>query len=459
MMRRNPWNREPSDEAVKEMAASIRDVGVLQPVTARPVPGEDGADLELVMGERRWAACMRISPDYEVPVIIRELDDKETAKLLAVENFQRHDLNPVEEARALAHMRESGWKVVEIAAAVGRNRGSVHRTLKILELPPEGLAAVADGMLAVQAAVKITALPADLQLRAIEDCVNPTTHARALGEREALAMLQERYVQPMMDREEWDKQRPAAENEWPTCEWTDYEEARSLAAAASGWRPVMERPEQWRRSKCYSGEVPTWLELARRHGATMRFGCVAGAPVPMVDVEPLVDAEKAAHAEHPAECVFEMASWEKEGNRAEMRREEVEGLKARQEKDEAVRKDFVRLCEDVLSGNMALSSMKVLCGWARDRLLDDYEEQLRDLYGLEGEGGVEELANELEMGDPDWATIGRLATMVEVMVLAPEAGVPPVRRLAALVEDLLAAKAIRKKDFEALVAEMEGGAL
>ena len=123
------------DEALSELTASIHRHGVLQPLLV----SEDGADRYLLItGERRWRAARRAGL-RTVPAVIRErLEDSDQLELALVENLQRQDLTPLEEARALDHLRTSlGLSQIEISARVGMNRSTVANALRLLKLPRE----------------------------------------------------------------------------------------------------------------------------------------------------------------------------------------------------------------------------------------------------------------------------------------------------------------------------------
>jgi len=131
---------------IDELAASIKARGLLQPILARPRPA---GDYEIVAGERRWRAAQKAKL-HNVPVIIRELTDEETAEVALVENVQRVDLNPVEEARGLARLAEDYKRTQEeIAEAVGKSRSHVANMLRLLSLPQIVLAALESGQIAM----------------------------------------------------------------------------------------------------------------------------------------------------------------------------------------------------------------------------------------------------------------------------------------------------------------------
>ncbi|MCQ2408138.1 MAG: ParB/RepB/Spo0J family partition protein [Oscillospiraceae bacterium] len=120
------------DEALTELAESIQAHGMLQPIVVRPI-GE--RRYQIVAGERRWRAAKRIGLS-EVPVIIRELSDHEASQIALIENLQRENLNPIEEALGYqALMQQFGMTQEEVAKTVGRSRSSVANSLRLLNLP------------------------------------------------------------------------------------------------------------------------------------------------------------------------------------------------------------------------------------------------------------------------------------------------------------------------------------
>jgi ParB family chromosome partitioning protein len=120
------------------LVQSIREKGVIQPLLVRPVGdggSEAGADFELVAGERRWRAAQRAGL-HEVPVVIRPFGDAEVLEIALVENLQREDLTPLEEAEAYSRlMHEFGRNQAEVAETIGKSRSHVANTLRLLALP------------------------------------------------------------------------------------------------------------------------------------------------------------------------------------------------------------------------------------------------------------------------------------------------------------------------------------
>lgn len=127
--------RKTFDEgALQELADSITQHGVLQPLLVRPLPS---GGYQLVAGERRWRAS-RIAGLKEVPVVIKELSDIETMEIAIIENLQREDLNPIEEAEGLqALIDRCGFTQEEIAVSVGKSRPAIANSLRLLKLPQD----------------------------------------------------------------------------------------------------------------------------------------------------------------------------------------------------------------------------------------------------------------------------------------------------------------------------------
>lgn len=120
--------------ALQELADSIVQHGVLQPLLVRPLPS---GGYQLVAGERRWRAS-RIAGLKEVPVVVKELSDVETMEIAIIENLQREDLNPIEEAEGLqALIDRCGFTQEDVAVSVGKSRPAIANALRLLKLPQE----------------------------------------------------------------------------------------------------------------------------------------------------------------------------------------------------------------------------------------------------------------------------------------------------------------------------------
>ena len=135
--------RDFPPESLRELANSIREQGILQPLVVR----RQGDVLELIAGERRWRAA-QLAGLTEVPVIVRDADDTTTLELMLVENLQREGLNPLEEAQGYAELIERFQLTQDsVATKVGRSRTAVANALRLLKLPIAALAALRDGVI------------------------------------------------------------------------------------------------------------------------------------------------------------------------------------------------------------------------------------------------------------------------------------------------------------------------
>ena len=138
--------RSFAEDALEDLASSIREKGIIQPLILRVNP-RDPAGFQIVAGERRWRAAQRAQL-HEVPAIVRDLDDTEVLEIAIIENIQRADLNPVEEATAYRQLMDRfGHTQEKLAEALGKSRSHIANTLRLLNLAPEILAWLRDGRL------------------------------------------------------------------------------------------------------------------------------------------------------------------------------------------------------------------------------------------------------------------------------------------------------------------------
>jgi len=198
--------KEFPPEALRELADSIREQGIIQPLIVRPrghgTAGEGGAGFELIAGERRWRAAQLLELK-EIPVIVRSADDRAVLELALIENLQRENLNPLEEAQGYAELVEKfQLRQEDVARKVGKSRVAVANALRLLKLDSELQAYVRDGRLSVGHAKVILGLNAapeqrlaaeriirdGLNVRQTEDLVSrlqrspePTGTSRASG--------------------------------------------------------------------------------------------------------------------------------------------------------------------------------------------------------------------------------------------------------------------------------------
>ena len=135
-----------SEDALADRAASIKEKGIIQPLIVRPAPNREG-HYEIVAGERRWRAA-QIAQRHDVPVLVREFDDTEVLEVAIIENIQRADLNPVDEAAGYRQLMERfGHTQEQLASALGKSRSHIANQMRLLNLPGDVLDWLAAGKL------------------------------------------------------------------------------------------------------------------------------------------------------------------------------------------------------------------------------------------------------------------------------------------------------------------------
>ena len=178
---RNP-RRLFAEAELDELAQSIRTHGVVQPVVVRSATGRPG-HYEIVAGERRWRASQRAELT-ELPVLVREMDDRTALEIAIVENVQRADLNPVEEARGYQALIDGhAYTQADLGNVIGKSRSHVANTLRLLRLPDNVLAMLSEGSLSAgHARALVTAQdPAALARRIVAEGLS-VRQAESLGQ-------------------------------------------------------------------------------------------------------------------------------------------------------------------------------------------------------------------------------------------------------------------------------------
>jgi len=164
------------NESLEDLADSIRAQGVVQPIVVRPI---DGSNYEIVAGERRWRAA-QMAELQDVPVVVREMDDRTAIAVALIENIQRENLNPLEEAHALQRLIDEFEMTHQQAAeAVGRSRTAVSNLLRLLELGEVATGMVQRGELEMGHARALLALSGGKQAEAAHHVVNHGLSVRA----------------------------------------------------------------------------------------------------------------------------------------------------------------------------------------------------------------------------------------------------------------------------------------
>ncbi|WP_436785609.1 ParB/RepB/Spo0J family partition protein [Stutzerimonas frequens] len=175
--------RDMDPQALEELAQSIKIHGVMQPIVVRPL---SGARYEIIAGERRWRASQQAGLE-KVPALVREVPDEAAIAMALIENIQREDLNPIEEAVALQRLQqEFQLTQQQVADAVGKSRVSVSNLLRLIALPDEIKTLLAHGDLEMGHARALLGLPGDQQVEGARHVV-----ARGLTVRQTEALVRQ----------------------------------------------------------------------------------------------------------------------------------------------------------------------------------------------------------------------------------------------------------------------------
>ena len=167
-------------EALKELSESIKTQGVIQPILVRPI---DGGKHEIIAGERRWRAA-RMAGLTAVPVVIRNIPDNQALAVALIENIQREDLNPLEEAQGIQRLtNEFGLTHQAAAEALGRSRAAITNLLRLLELAPPVRELLGQGKLDMGHARALLALPALRQVELANEIVGKNLTVREVEKR------------------------------------------------------------------------------------------------------------------------------------------------------------------------------------------------------------------------------------------------------------------------------------
>ena len=186
-------------DALGELAQSIKSQGVMQPILVRPLPD---ARYEIIAGERRWRAA-RMAGLAEVPALVRDVPDREALAVSLIENIQREDLNPLEEATGVQRLiREFSMTHAEAAEALGRSRSALTNLLRLLDLAPPVRDLLAHGRLDMGHARALLALPVTQQIELAREAAEKQLSVRDVERRVGAAMKQPGPARrPRVDRD------------------------------------------------------------------------------------------------------------------------------------------------------------------------------------------------------------------------------------------------------------------
>ena len=160
-VRANPNNPRQyfNDDDLRDLANSIREHGIVQPILVRPVLNAGPYLFEIIAGERRWRAA-QLAELHSIPIIIREVEDKQALEIAIVENVQRSDLNPIEEAAGYQQLiDEHQYSQNDLAQVIGKSRSHVANTLRLLKLPDSVCAMVSAGTISAGHARALVTAP------------------------------------------------------------------------------------------------------------------------------------------------------------------------------------------------------------------------------------------------------------------------------------------------------------
>ncbi|KZN14430.1 ParB/RepB/Spo0J family partition protein [Marinomonas sp. TW1] len=170
--------RDMNTAQLEDLAASIRTQGIMQPIVVRPISGGGSDQYEIIAGERRWRAA-KLAALEQVPVIVRHVEDADAVVLALIENIQREDLNPVEEALALQRLVEDFHLTQqEVADTVGKSRSAVANLLRLLGLTPEVRRLLEHGDIEMGHARALLPLEHDKQIQAASQVVTKSLSVR-----------------------------------------------------------------------------------------------------------------------------------------------------------------------------------------------------------------------------------------------------------------------------------------
>lgn len=188
-----------SEKRIDELAASIRSVGVLEPIMVRPLPAEqqNGITHELVFGERRWRAAQREALDF-IPAMVRELTDREVLEIQLFENGEREDVSPAEQGRAYRRLHdEFEYSVEEIASRSGRSTKWVRERMSLGDLCPSAIVALEEEKLTLGVALLLSRMPPELQPEALKEMIEYGADGEMITIANAKDLLEREHMRPL----------------------------------------------------------------------------------------------------------------------------------------------------------------------------------------------------------------------------------------------------------------------
>jgi ParB/RepB/Spo0J family partition protein len=312
MLREHPQNRrfEESGERWEQMVESVRRHGVITPPTIRMVKEGDAGAYQILAGHRRKAAAVAAGLD-RVLCVLHDMDDRQAAEFVLLENLQREDLDAYEEARGVRGlMDDCGKTAEEVAEAISRSVRWVKSRQLLLDLPEEVVTAVRKprgdaGHLSMGAVEEILRVPEEWRAEAVQLVLHPDLEAGVLNEEQSREVLRRCLLEPKRREAEWEANREAMVKAWRGVlqgHLHGEEDGLLVIAAAWGERERIAREGEGALERVRLAEQSTeapegllWLHLAVRHGMAVRLVPDDSAEMsrPVVDAALLRQAESA----------------------------------------------------------------------------------------------------------------------------------------------------------------------
>jgi ParB/RepB/Spo0J family partition protein len=270
----HPLNRkvDTHGEEWADFARSVKERGIKQPLL---VQVREGGGYEIIAGERRWRAA-RAAGFATVPVIVQELSEIEVLELKLLENLQRKDLDPVDEAREVrALLKISGWSIPELSKRIHRSEEWVSLRQGLLDLPLEAQDLARRREVALGVLQMVLHLPAERRDEGLQLVLHPTFQDSPLNVRQAEQILTSRIIEPAKAREGWETREGVLKTFWTVFlrELSD-PELEPIILQVAPWETSESKPsEQAAENEVYQTErsesAPSdlrWVHLAQRHG-------------------------------------------------------------------------------------------------------------------------------------------------------------------------------------------------
>lgn len=353
------------EESLSELAASIYEDGVVQPVVCRITEGDR---LELVCGERRWRASKKVEEEFgklskpvEIPVIVRTLDDRQCLRIMMAENLQRADMTPLEEAQGYDGMKAMGMSVREIARDLGVPKTRVDRFMRLLDLPKVWQERVNSGEVPLYVANEALKVSEPEQREKALEVASSSGSAI-----EAQRRIRMGWLRPKEEKKRWiGMADDIRKNHGEATIICDYEMCRSIFPQDVTVLGPMMTAANWELSESEPASAlmaapsgnGTWADLADRYEVPLYAVCDGVMNLrTLVRTQMVMDAARVAHSASPSESPFK-------ANEDQVRKEQQAAKKRQEEEQEQLDKereaDVIKLISQ-LEGNIQTADQRSL---------------------------------------------------------------------------------------------------